>query len=62
MPGIIISLIFQQQLRLIFRATPSEEELTCPAEVFEYAANRFCFQIGATNFPRSTWGHLFALQ
>ena len=62
MPGIIISLIFKKQLRLIFRATPSEEKLACSAEVFEYAVNRLCFQIGPTNFPRSTGSHLFAVQ
>ena len=62
MPGIIISLIFTEQLRLIFRATPSEQELACPTEMLENATNRLCVQIGATNCPRSTRGELFAVQ
>jgi hypothetical protein len=38
MPGIIISVIFKEQLRLIFRATPWQKELACPTEVLERAA------------------------
>ena len=61
MPGIIICLIFKEQLRLVFRATPSYKELACPTEVLEDAANRLGIQIGATNFPRSTWDDLFTV-
>ena len=45
MPGIIICLIFKEQLGLIFRATPSENELACPTEVRENAANWFGIEI-----------------
>ena len=45
MPGIIICLIFREQLGLIFRATPSQKELACPTEVLEDAPNRFFVQI-----------------
>jgi hypothetical protein len=61
MPGIIICLIFKEQLGLVLRATPSYKELACPTEVREDAANRLCIQIGATNFPRSTWDDLFTV-
>jgi hypothetical protein len=39
-PGIIIWLILKEQLRLVFRATPSQNELACAAELVEDAANR----------------------
>ncbi len=62
MPVIIILLILNEQLRLIFRTSPSQYELACPAELLDDAPYRFCVQVRATNFPWSTWGRLFPLQ
>ena len=62
MPVIIICLILNEQLRLIFHTSPSQNELACSAELLDDAPHRFCAQIRATNFPWSTRGRLFPLQ
>src|ERR1700688_3891670 len=62
MPVIIIYLILNEQLRLIFHTSPSQNELACPAELLDDAPYRFCVQIRAANSPWSTWGRLFPLQ
>ena len=45
MPGIIILLIFNEQLRLVFHATPLQNELACFAEMIENASNRLGIEI-----------------
>ncbi len=45
MPGIIILLIFNEQLRLASRATPLQNELARSAEMIENAANRLRIEI-----------------
>ena len=45
MPGIIILLIFNEQLRLVSRATPVQKELPRSAEMIENAANWLRIQI-----------------
>ena len=42
MPAIIILLILKEQLRLVFGATPLQNQLTCPPKPLQNAANRFC--------------------
>ena len=62
MPGIIISFIFSEQSSLTFCAVPLENQLAGPKEARDDTANWLSLQIGTTNFPRSTWSGLFALQ
>ena len=62
MPVIIIWLILKEQLRLIFRTSPAQNELARSAELLDDAPHRFCVQIGATNFPWSPWSRLFPPQ
>ena len=58
MPGIIISLIFSEQGKLVLRATAL---LASALEVANNLANGFGIQITAANFPRCTRSYLFAL-
>jgi hypothetical protein len=60
MPGIIISLIFNEQDKLIFRATPLQNELASALEAVNDLANGFGIQIAAANFPWCTRSYLFA--
>ena len=62
MPGIIISLIFREQGKLVLRATPLQDQLAGVVEALNNAANGFGIQITAANFPRRTRNYLFALQ
>ena len=59
---IIILLIFQEQLRLSFRATPWQKKLAGPTEVIQDTANRLRFESGATNLPRSTRSDLLSVE
>src|SRR6516162_10608471 len=61
-PGIIISLIFSEQRRLVFRAPPLQNQLAGAVEVLNNAANGFSIQITAADLPRCTRSYLFALQ
>ncbi len=61
MPGIIISCIFNEQGKLIFRTAPLQNELPSAVEVVNNPANRFGIQISAANFPGCTKSYLFAL-
>ena len=60
MPGIIISLIFSEQGKLILRATPLQNELAGALEAVNNLANGFGVQITAANFPRCPRRYLFA--
>ena len=62
MPGIIISAIFREQGKLMFRATPVQNEFAGVEEPVNNPADGFRLQISAANFPRCTRGYLFALQ
>ena len=62
MPVIIIWLILKEQLRLIFRTSPSQNELARSPELLDDAPYGFCIQIRTTNFPWRPWGRLFPLQ
>ena len=59
MPVIIIWLILKEQLRLIFRTSPSQNELARSPELLDDAPYGFCLQIGAADLPGSTRSHLF---
>ena len=61
-PGIIISLIFSEQRKLVFRATPLQNQLAGAVEALNNAANGFSIQITAADLPRCTRSYLFALQ
>ena len=61
MPGIIISLIFSEQGKLVFCATPLQNEFASAVEAVNNPANGFGIQITAANFPRCTGSYLFAL-
>ena len=61
MPGIIISCIFNEQGKLIFRAAPLQNEFPSAVEVVNNPANGFGIQISAANFPGCTKSYLFAL-
>src|ERR1035437_7100268 len=50
MPVIIIWLILKEQLRLIFRTSPSQNELARSPELLDDAPYGFCIQIRTTNF------------
>ena len=52
MPGIIISLIFREQGKLVRRATPLQDQLAGAVEAIDNLANGFGIQITAANFPR----------
>ena len=60
MPGIVISLIFSEQGKLVLRATPLQNELASGLEVANNPANGFGIQIRAANFPRCPGSYLFA--
>lgn len=59
MPGIIISLIFCEQGKLVRRAIPLQNELAGTLEAFNNIANGFGIQIIAVNFPRRPRSYLF---
>ena len=61
MPGIIISLIFSEQGKLVFCATPLQNEFPSAVEAVNNPANGFGIQITPANFPRCTGSYLFAL-
>src|SRR5438093_10091931 len=46
-------LIFQKELRLIFRNDPLHDERSCLVKMFDDAAHGFGIQICAVNLPRS---------
>jgi hypothetical protein len=52
MPGIIISLIFRKQGKLVRRATPLQDQLAGAVKAIDNLANGFRIQITAENFPR----------
>ena len=62
MPAIIISSSFNEQGRLIFRATPLQKEFASPEEAVDNHANGFRIQISTPNFPRRTRSDLSTLQ
>ena len=62
MPGIIISLIFREQGKLVLRATPLQNQLASAPEAANNLANGFGIQLTAANFPRCPRRYLFAPQ
>ena len=62
MPGIIISLIFSEQGKLVLRATPLQNQLASAPEAANNLANGFGIQLTAANFPRCPRRYLFAPQ
>ena len=62
MPGIIISSIFSEQGRLVFRATPLQNQLASAEKPVDNSPNGLGIQISAPNFPGCTGSCLFALQ
>ena len=60
-PGIIISRIFNEKGKLIFRAIPLQNQFTSAVEAIDDPANGRGVQITAANFPRCARGYLFAL-
>ena len=52
MPGIIISLIFSEQGKLVFCATPLQNEFASAVETINNPANVFGIQITAAKFPK----------
>jgi hypothetical protein len=61
MPGIIISLIFSEQGKLVLRAAPLQNQFASAVEAVNNPANGFGIQISAANFPGCTRSYLFAL-
>ena len=61
MPGIIISLIFSEQGKLVFRTTPLQSQFASTVEAANNPADGFGIQITAANFARCTRSYLFAL-
>src|SRR5215831_8750057 len=53
MPGIIISAIFREQGKLMFRATPVQNEFAGVEEPVNNPADGVRLQISAANLPRS---------
>ena len=62
MPGIIISFIFSEQLRLIFQTTPLKNQLAGAEEPADDTPNWLGIQIRTANLPGSPRGCLFPLQ
>src|SRR5262249_729409 len=62
MPGIIISAIFREQGKLMFRATPVQNEFAGVEEPVNNPADGFRLQISPATFPRCTRASFFALQ
>src|ERR1700680_452913 len=62
MPAIIILLILKEQLRLVFGATPSQNQLTCPPKTLQNAANRAPWEIRRSDLDGEPWSSLFAIQ
>jgi len=52
-PRVVKLLIFQKELRLIFRNDPLHDERSCLVKMFDDAAHGFGIQICAVNLPRS---------
>src|SRR5438093_9829307 len=52
-PRVVKLLIFQRELRLIFRNDPLHDERSCLVKMFDDAAHGFGIQICAVNLPRS---------
>src|SRR5438876_4238111 len=52
-PRVVKLLIFQKELRLIFRNDPLHDELSGLVKMFDDAAHRFGIQVCALNLPRS---------
>ena len=59
-PGIIFSCIFGEQGKLVFRATPWQNQFAGAVEVINDPADGCGVQITAVNFPRCPRSYLFA--
>jgi len=62
MPAIINSFVFSEQTGLVLRTAPLQNQFPGSLEVFDDTANRFCLQVGASNFPGRTRHRLFTLK
>ena len=62
MPGIIILLIFNEQLRLVFGATPLQDELARSAKMIEDTVYGFPSEVCSKNLPRSARSDLLPIQ
>src|SRR5208283_5692589 len=60
-PGIIISCIFNEQGKLIFRVITLQNQFTNAVEAIDDPENGRGVQITAANFPRCARSYLFAL-
>ena len=62
MPGIIISSIFSEQMGLLFRAFPSQDQLAGAEELLHDAPHWLGLQISAADLPGSARSCLLARQ
>ena len=62
MPGIIISFIFNEELRLVPRALPLQYQFAGPKEPLNDGTNRRGIQVRTSNLPRRPRSHLLSFQ
>ena len=62
MPGVIIPLVFSEQMALISRTSPCKNKLSGALKPFEDVSQRLFAQIRATNLPRSARSDLSSLE